>query len=162
MVKSARFAEKRFHKYKKKTAWKWIFHSLYCQYYTPNKIILLKKITFKYEKLNFLLHLFPVDGKVVSLLLLWLLLLFKLKKNQNRTLIWRNCCIKNEFCSLAFADKNLIYPVSKFESNMTVNREMEVVMNKALDISILKWQVILAITNGGLLLRRLRFVNMKL
>ena len=48
------------------------------------------------------------------------------KKNQNRTLIGRNCCIKNEVCSLAFADKNLIYPVSKIESNMTVNREMEV------------------------------------
>ena len=57
--------------------------------------------------------------------------------DQNRTLIGRNCCIKNEVCSLAFADKNLIYPVSKIESNMTVNREMEVVMNKALDISIL-------------------------
>ena len=56
------------------------------------------------------------------------------KKNQNRALIGRNCCIKNEVCSLAFADKNLIYPVSKIESNMTVNREMEVVMNKALDI----------------------------
>lgn len=84
------------------------------------------------------------------------------KKNQNRTLIGRNCCIKNEGCSLAFADKNLIYPVSKIESNMTVNREMEVVMNKALDISILNCQVILAVANGGLLLRRLRFVNMKL
>ena len=84
------------------------------------------------------------------------------KKNQNRALIGRNCCIKNEVCSLAFADKNLIYPVSKIESNMTVNREMEVVMNKALDISILNGQVILAVANGGLLLRRLRFVNMKL